>query len=140
MSHKINGVLENKFSDDFKDAIHRNGGYAVSVVASLYMAGQPDLDITSAAGVLLKAELKVHRATSVPTVDSVMGLLRGPQRNVIPNKYWRRNAECPIIAQIAAQPAACCILYKKNLSFDLWENVAKILARLPFGQRTPWFN
>lgn len=129
---------ENKFSDEFKEECRLHGAYAVSTVSSLYMAGQPDLSITSKLGQETKAELKIYRGVSLPTRDNIINLLRGPQVNVITNQMFRRNANCIVIAQIGAKLDTCCILSKHKISFALWKEAAKIVAILPFGHYTPW--
>lgn len=131
---------ENAFSAEFKDECRKHGAYAISVAASLYMSGQPDIDITSNDGQNTKVELKVFRQVAVPTRASCLALLRGPQINVITTQLWRRNCNCIILVQIGAKPDTSCIISKHGFYIDLWRNVAKICATLPFGRYTPWQN
>lgn len=135
---KEDNKLENVFSDDFKAEALKWGAYTISQAASMFMSGQPDLDCTSKYGATTKIELKVYRELEVPTREAVVALLRGPQVNVITRQLWGRNANCIIIAQIAAKPDMCCIVSKHTSSIAFWKEAAKILALLPFGQYTPW--
>lgn len=131
-------MKECQFQDEFLADIRSHRAYAMGVVGSLFSAGQPDLDITSIHGNVTKAELKVYRNINVPTREQIIALLKGPQINVITKQLWPRNSNCVIIALIDAKPDTCCIVSKHKLSFDLWKNVSKIIAHLPYGSYTPW--
>lgn len=124
---------EHGFQDDFMEDLRRHGAHVASFVGNFYMAGQPDLEITSIHGCIMKVELKMYRYTALPTRQHIIGLLKGPQINVILKQLWGRNADCLIIAEIVAKPDTLCIVSKLGLSFDYKENVCKLLAHAPKG-------
>jgi hypothetical protein len=129
---------ENKFQDEYLAALRSYGAYAISVVGGVYQSGQPDLSCVSTHGQETKIELKVYRAISVPTREKVLQLLKGPQRNVIINQLFRRNANCLIIAQIGAVPSDCAVLSREKFSIAKVIDTAKLIARLEWGQYTPY--
>lgn len=129
---------ENAFSESFKQSLRLHGAYATSVIGTLYASGQPDIDCTSIYGQNTKVELKVYRGTALPTRDAIVALLKGPQRNVIIHQLWARRCNCLLVAQIGAKPDTCAIVSAENLVFDIIERVATVVARLKWGQYTPY--
>ena len=129
---------ENAFSESFKQQLRLHGAYATSVIGTLYASGQPDIDCSSIYGQNTKIELKVYRGLELPSRDTVIKLLRGPQVNVICHQMWKRKVSCIVIAQIGAKPDTCAVVSNSRISFDIIENVAKVVARLPWGEYTPY--
>lgn len=129
---------ENKFQDEFLAKLREHGAYAVSITGNIYQSGQPDISCESIYGAHTKVELKVYRGLEVPDRTVIIKLLRGPQINVITNQLWRRKSNCIIIAQIGATPDKVCIVSRQRHSFDTVENCATILARLKYGEYTPY--
>jgi len=121
-------TTEYKFQDAFVALMRSHGAHVVSVIGGIYQSGQPDLDVTSREGNMMKVELKYYRLLRIPDFADMMGLLKGPQRNVIPMQLWKRNAACLIIAQLGFDPDKVCILFKQKITFDSVTNCAKILA------------
>lgn len=129
---------ENAFSEEFKQMLRLHGAYATSVIGSLYASGQPDIDCCSIYGQNTKIELKIYRGVELPTRDTILKLLRGPQRNVILHQMFKRNVNCLIVAQIGAKPDTCCIVSATDMTFDKIEALAIQLARLKYGARPTW--
>lgn len=124
---------EHDFQDKYVDLFRETGAYIKPITGSVFMSGQPDLEIVSRYGAIIKVELKLHRLVSLPTRDSMIKLLKGPQVNVITRQLWGRNAPCLLIAEIAAVKDKLCIVTKDKLMFDTIHNSVKLIAHAPFG-------
>jgi hypothetical protein len=122
---------EHSFQKEFKKEVERYGGHIPSLVASMFMAGMPDLLITSTTGFTYYTELKFWRNKGDPAdCHAMQSLLRGPQIAVIKHTLWKRNALCPIIAQLCCDMDRVCVNYKDKIFFANWKTLAKLMARL----------
>lgn len=120
---------EHSFQTAFKAECVLWGAYVPSLVASMFMSGQPDIDITTKHGLMFKIENKYYRGQASPsTWQEMHSLLRGPQIAVIKQQYWRRNALVLIQAQLSTKPDLSCLCYKEQIGIANWKTFAKICA------------
>lgn len=128
-------ITEHQFQDAFIKLARSYGADAYSIVGGIYQSGRPDIDITSTFGNSTKIELKVYRGTYLPSRSDIVALLHGPQRNVIINQLWARNANCLLIAHIMHDPKMCAIVNREDIRFDLWQIVCKNISQCQYGTR-----
>ena len=122
---------EHSFQRALKAEVERWGGHIPSLVASMYMAGMPDLVVNTTEGFTYYAELKFWRNKDDPKdAHSMQSLLRGPQIQVIKHTLWKRHILCPIIAQLAYDMDRVCINYKDRIVLANWKSIAKLMARI----------
>jgi len=121
---------EHKFQTDFKENITKYNGHCPSLVASMFMAGMPDLIVNTTTGYTFYMELKVWKNLQHPQEASqVHALLHGPQIGVIRKTLWPRNILCPIVAQLCDAPTASVVVYKDSMAFIPNDLLAKIAAK-----------
>lgn len=123
-------MKEAQFQDLFQAELRKWGCYVPSQAASMFMSGQPDLMIYNTVGNSFPAELKVWVNKNPPVSHhSMVGLLRGPQINVITKQLWSRNIYCPIIALDQVYSDYCYHSYRtlEILRFK-WKDLAKEYA------------
>lgn len=118
---------EHSFQTAFKAECTKWGSYVPSLVASMYMSGQPDLEIDNKNGLIIKVENKFWRGKAPPsTAEHMHMLLRGPQINVIKHQLWPRNVLCLIQAQLSSDLDQCCLCHKEQITFANWKTFAKM--------------
>jgi hypothetical protein len=125
--------IEADYQDDMMDNLRKRGARVVSFVGNRYLAGEPDVEVTSQCGAIIKIEFKLWRRTSLPTRDQIVALLEGPQINVVKNQLWGRNAPLLMIAGFAEVKGKSAIVNRTSIMFDTDENIVKMLAYAPFG-------
>lgn len=90
-------MIEAKFQDKLQNALRAHGVYVRSLVGNMFSPGLPDM-LCLNEEYTFYIENKVWRKKNHPTCkEHVMTLLEGPQRNVIPNEFWKRRIFCPIL-------------------------------------------
>jgi hypothetical protein len=125
--------IEAQFQDKLMEDLRGYGARATSYVGNIYLSGHPDLIIVSVHGATMFVELKLFRLVQMPTRETMLALLKGPQINVITKQLWLRNAPCLLVAEIVAKPDTLCIVSRHHLSFDTKHNFVKLMAHAPFG-------
>lgn len=129
----IHRYIEADYQDTMMDELRKRGARVVSFVGNKYLAGEPDVEVTSTKGAIIKVEFKLWRRTSLPTRDQIVALLDGPQINVITNQLWRMNAPMLMVAGFSEVKGKSAIVNKTSIMFDTDENIVKMLAYAPFG-------
>jgi hypothetical protein len=122
---------EHSFQRFFKEELEKWNGHCPSLVASMFMAGMPDLIINTSKGYTYYTELKFWRNKNPPSnSQQIQALLRGPQIAVIKHTLWKRSIACPIIAQLQYDMDTCAVAYKDKFLLANVKTMAKIMALL----------
>ena len=129
----IHRYIEADYQDKMMEELRKRGARVVSFVGNRYLAGEPDIEVTSTKGAIIKVEFKLWRKANVPTRDDIVDLLEGPQVNVVKNQLWGRNAPLLMVAGFSECQGKSAIVNKKEICFDLDQNICNMLAYAPFG-------
>lgn len=120
---------EHSFQKAFKLELEKWNVHCPSLVASMFMAGMPDLILNTAKGYTYYIELKYWRNVKAPqSFHDIQGLLKGPQIAVIKHTLWKRGIVCPIIAQNGIDNEWCFMVYKDQMKVYPWKELCKCLA------------
>jgi len=130
---RVESRKEHKFQDVLVDKLRERGSHVTSFVGSMYIAGQPDIEVVNKNGAIIKIELKVYRDTILPTSERVINLLRGPQVNTITRQLWGRNAPCLLVAEIAYNPGVLAIVYKTQMTLSHTDDFIRVICCAPLG-------
>lgn len=125
--------IEADYQDKMMEDLRKRGARVVSFVGNRYLAGEPDIEVTSRLGAIIKIEFKLWRKAKIPTRDDIVDLLDGPQINVVKNQLWGRNAPLLMIAGFAEVKGKSAIVNKTAIMFDNDENIVNMLSYAPFG-------
>jgi hypothetical protein len=125
--------IEADYQDKMMEELRKRGARVVAFVGNRYLAGEPDIEVTSRLGAIIKIEFKLWRKTKIPTRDDIVALLDGPQINVVKNQLWGRNAPLLMIAGFAEVKGKSAIVNKTSIMFDNDENIVNMLSYAPFG-------
>lgn len=124
--------IEADYQDHMIDELRTYGARAISFVGNRYLSGEPDIEVTSKFGAIVKIEFKLWRKTSLPTKLDITHLLDGPQIKVV-NELWRRNAPMLMIAGFAEIKGKSAIVNKSEIVFANDIEIVRKLANAPFG-------
>jgi hypothetical protein len=90
--------LESYYQDKFNKELRDYGAWVKVMFGNQFQSGMPDCLTRSVHGVLFHFENKVWKLKRLPTAKDIVGLLEGPQVNVITNEFWGYGIYCPILA------------------------------------------
>lgn len=128
----IHRYIEADYQDKMMEELRKRGARVVSFVGNRYLAGEPDIEVASNKGAIIKIEFKLWRKISLPTRDDIVALLDGPQINVVRN-LWNRNAPLLMIAGFSECQGKSAIVNKKEIMFANDAEIVNMLAYAPFG-------
>lgn len=122
---------EHSFQKAFKAELEKWNVHCPSLVASMFMAGMPDMLLNNKLGYTFYIENKFWRNSNPPKdAHAIQNLLKGPQIAVIKHTLWKRGIMCPIVAQIENDPDMAAICYKDMMKIYPWREFAKFLANI----------
>lgn len=125
--------LESEYKAEFLTEVRKWGAYCYSLAANMYMSGQPDSTIVTNKAYVFQLEFKVWRNVGIPTVEQMLGLLKGPQVNVIKHQMWPRGVYVPIVAFKQSEPTKCYHAFRSmDVTLHNWTELAKYYASLEY--------
>ncbi len=121
---------EQAFRDALQLDLERHSIYCRILHGNMYQSGLPDLVAITPTSMTFFMELKYWNKQGLPTVSQCLGLLKGPQRNVILNEMWaRRSAPCLVVAQNHTDQRLASIVYKERIAHVPWALISSASAR-----------
>lgn len=140
----MSSATEHDFTKHLIAGIKKWNAYVIHQSGGMFQAGQPDLRITNdqgptitpGIGFTIFAELKMWRNKAMPqSAAQIINLLEGPQICVIKHELWKRNAFCPVIAQVATNLRVCYAAYKDKITVTDFDSIAKGLATFDVSEQ-----